>query len=268
MWRRCTAPAWAASPWAIWRRGNGACSVRTRSPPSGCDPVDLDKLKAKIHALSAKTVANGCTEAEALAAAAKVAALLDQYDLSLSDVQRSHEQCDRLVIAGGKKQRSPMEGCIGAIAVFCDCKVWRQKDAEGRSATVFFGLPADLEMARTLYALIDAAMRTGAEAYKRSRKVISYRHDEGRSFLIGMAQAIGEALLEMKEDRDRANRNASGRDLVVVKTGVVEAEFSRLNLAFKQSGPSGRRIVAGAFESGLEAGGRFDLPGGKGGYRV
>lgn len=221
--------------------------------------MNLDKLKIRIQALSAKTVANGCTEAEALSAAAKVAALLDQYDLSLSDVERAHEQCERLVIAAGKKQRTPMEGCVGAIALFCDCKVWREKDMEGRSATVFFGLPADVEMARSLYALIDAAMRTEAEAYKRARKVISYRHDEGRSFLIGMAQAIAESLVEMKDSRDAANRAATGRDLVVVKSGVVEAEFARLNLTLKQSGPAGRRIVAGAFESGLEAGERFDL---------
>lgn len=225
--------------------------------------MDLDKLKIRIQALSAKTVANGCTEAEALTAAAKVAALLDQYDLSLSDVERAGTQCERLVIAAGKKQRSPMDGCVGAIAIFCDCKVWREKDAVGRSATVFFGQPADLEMARTLYTLIEAAMRTETEAYKRARKVISYRHDEGRSFLIGMAQAIGCSLVEMKEGRDVANRAATGRDLVLVKSGVVEAEFARLNLALKQSGPSGGRIVVGAFESGVEAGTRFDLQPGR-----
>jgi hypothetical protein len=223
--------------------------------------MDLDKLKTRIQALAAKTVANGCTEAEALSAAAKVAELLDQYDLSLSDVERAGAQCERLVMAAGKKQRQPMAGCIGAIALFCDCKVWREKDAQGRAATVFFGLPADLEAARSLYALIEAAMRSEAEAYKRVRKVISYRHDESRSFLIGMAQAIGETLLDMKHSRDAANRTASGRDLVLVKSGVVEAEFTRLNLTFRQSGPSGRRVMAGAFESGLEAGERFDLKG-------
>jgi hypothetical protein len=46
----------------------------------------LDKLKLRIQALRAKTIDNGCTEDEALSAAAKVAELLDRYDLSLSDV--------------------------------------------------------------------------------------------------------------------------------------------------------------------------------------
>jgi hypothetical protein len=35
--------------------------------------TDLDKLKSRLQALRAKTIANGCTEDEALAAAAKVA---------------------------------------------------------------------------------------------------------------------------------------------------------------------------------------------------
>ena len=44
--------------------------------------ADIDRLKARIQALRAKTVENGCTEQEALAAAAKVADLLDQHDLA------------------------------------------------------------------------------------------------------------------------------------------------------------------------------------------
>ena len=51
------------------------------------DPTSLDKLKMRIQALRAKTQDNGCTEAEALMAAAKVAELLDRHDLSLSDVE-------------------------------------------------------------------------------------------------------------------------------------------------------------------------------------
>ena len=51
------------------------------------DTAGLDKLKVRIQALRAKTIDNGCTEDEALSAAAKVAELLDRYDLSLTDVE-------------------------------------------------------------------------------------------------------------------------------------------------------------------------------------
>ena len=43
--------------------------------------AEFDKLKTRIQALRA------CTEDEALSAAAKVAELLDRYDLSLTDVE-------------------------------------------------------------------------------------------------------------------------------------------------------------------------------------
>ena len=57
----------------------------------------LDKLKVRIQALRAKTVDNGCTEDEALSAAAKVAELLDRYDLSLTDVELRAAPCERRV---------------------------------------------------------------------------------------------------------------------------------------------------------------------------
>lgn len=51
------------------------------------DPAALDRLKTRIQGLRSKTTDNGCTEAEALLAAGKVAELLDRYDLSLTDVE-------------------------------------------------------------------------------------------------------------------------------------------------------------------------------------
>ena len=51
------------------------------------DLAALDRLKTRIQGLRSKTTDNGCTEAEALLAAAKVAELLDRYDLSLTDIE-------------------------------------------------------------------------------------------------------------------------------------------------------------------------------------
>ena len=49
----------------------------------------LDRLKTRIQGLRSKTTNNGCTEAEALLATAKVAELLDRYDLSLTEIENS-----------------------------------------------------------------------------------------------------------------------------------------------------------------------------------
>jgi hypothetical protein len=42
-------------------------------------PISKDGLAQKLRALQNMTVANGCTESEALAAAAKAAELLERY---------------------------------------------------------------------------------------------------------------------------------------------------------------------------------------------
>jgi hypothetical protein len=56
----------------------------------------LDSLNTRIQGLRSKTTDNGCTESEALLAAAKVAELLDRYDLSLTDVEIRDAPCEQL----------------------------------------------------------------------------------------------------------------------------------------------------------------------------
>ena len=130
------------------------------------DASALDKLRGRIQALRAKTIDNGCTEGEALAAAAKVAELLDRYELSLSDVEIRETQCEERVYETRLKKRIPIDECIGAIATFCDCRVWREKNAAGEARFVFFGLPADVEVAHYLTELIDGAVRAELGRYK------------------------------------------------------------------------------------------------------
>ena len=126
----------------------------------------LDKLKTRIQALRAKTIDNGCTEDEALSAAAKVAELLDRYDLSLTDIEIREAPCERRAYETYRKKRIPLDDCIGAVANFCDCRVWREKNQAGESRYVFFGLRSDIEVAHYLTELIDAAVRSELGRYK------------------------------------------------------------------------------------------------------
>ncbi|BAE49231.1 DUF7168 domain-containing protein [Paramagnetospirillum magneticum] len=215
--------------------------------------TDLDKLKARLQALRAKTTANGCTEEEALAAAAKVAELLDQHDLSVSDLDIREEQCERAVIDTRRKQRQPISACVPAIAAYCDCKVWLEKDEAG-IRYVFFGLRPGIEMAHYVYDVVMAAMRGGWDHYVRSQRFIHHRRDEKSSFQFGMAVSIAEKLIAMKDERDEANRRSSGRDLVVVRHAVVDAEYEKLNLNLRRGRASGKKVEASAFQAGQTAG--------------
>lgn len=223
--------------------------------------VELDKLKTRLKALRAKTIANGCTEAEALSAAAKVAELLDRHDLSLSDLDMRETPCVQIAVETNKKQRQPMSACVGAIADYCDCKAWREKDPRGRIRYVFFGLPPNAEMARTIHEMIDAAMQVAWQDYVRKQRFIRHGQDEKSAFLFGMAVSIADQLATMKADRDEALRVSSGRDLVVVRHAVVEAAFDTLGLALREGQPSGKKLAADAFEAGHAAGALVDVAG-------
>src|ERR1700682_5249001 len=71
------------------------------------DLAALDRLKTRIQGLRCKTTDNGCTESEALLAAAKVAELLDRYDLSLTDVEIRDAPCEQREYETYRKKRIP-----------------------------------------------------------------------------------------------------------------------------------------------------------------
>ena len=234
------------------------------------NPAALEKLKLRIQALRAKTVANGCTEDEALSAAAKVAELLDRHDLSLSDVELRASSCERRVFETYRKKRIPLDDCIGAIAHFCDCRVWREKNAGGENIYVFFGLAADVEVAHYLAELIDGAVRAELGRFKTSVEYSRFRHQQrhlaNASFAFGMVVSIADRLVAMKAGRDQANEGA-GRGLVVVKTSVVDAEFDKLDLNLRNHRSNGRMVSMTAYEAGGAAGASLAINPGLGGAR-
>jgi hypothetical protein len=221
------------------------------------DLAALDKLRVRIQALRAKTIDNGCTEDEALSAAAKVAELLDRYDLSLTDVEIREAPCERRAYETHRKKRIPLDDCIGAVANFCDCRVWREKNAAGESCYVFFGLRSDIEVAHYLTELIDVAVRAELGRFKTSAAYSGFRHQErhlaNASFALGMVASIADKLTAMKASRDQVNQS-TGRGLVVLKTSVVDAEFEKLDLKLRAQRGGNRMVSMTAYEAGGVAG--------------
>jgi Protein of unknown function (DUF2786) len=217
----------------------------------------LDKLKTRIQGLRAKTTDNGCTEGEALLAAAKVAELLDRYDLSLTDVEIRDAPCERHEYETHRKKRIPLDDCIGAIANFCDCRVWREKNPAGEARYVFFGLRSDIEVAHYLTELIDTAVRSELGRYKTTAGYRRFRHQErhmaNASFTLGMVASVADKLTAMKAGRDQANFGA-GRDLVVLKAAVVDAELNKLDLKLRTVGRATRMVSPVAYDAGGAAG--------------
>ena len=217
----------------------------------------FDRLKTRIQGLRSKTTDNGCTQAEALSAAAKVAELLDRYDLSLTDVEIRDAPCEQREYETYRKKRVPLDDCIGAIANFCDCSVWREKNEAGDARYVFFGLRSDVEVAHYLTELIDNAVRSELGRYKNSAGYRRFRHQDrhvaNSSFTLGMVASIADKLTAMKRERDAVN-NGSGRGLVVLKASAVDAELEKLDLKLRMAHRATRMVSPTAYEAGEIAG--------------
>jgi len=225
---------------------------------------DLARVVQLIRALRAKTVDHGCTEQEALASANKVAELLDRHGLSLSEIELRRQACEGLGIDTGRRRRGAFDACVPSIAAFCDCKVWGETTPAGLLRHVFFGLPADVEAAHFLYDLIGVTFETETARFKTGAIYAGLETGERRnavnSFQTGLSQGIGGKLKAMKAERDAFNRTSSGRDLVPLKTSVIDDELAKLGLSFHVTSRGRRkRVLADAYAAGQIAGYQFEV---------
>jgi len=251
-------PPEAREVFAHARRRLGAASAQT-----GAKDAELDKLIGRIQALRAKTVEQGCTEQEALAAAAKVAELLDRYGLSLSELDLQQQACEGVSVDTERKRVGPVDDCVPAIAAFFDCRVWGEKGRAGTLRYVFFGMPADVAAARYLYDLVEQAFDTETALFRAGPTYAGMptglRRTASNSFGIGLGRGIVAKLHGLRTAREAALRRSSGRDLVVAKADVVEAELARLGMRFHaRKGPAGRRVLQDVYEQGHAAGLGFE----------
>jgi hypothetical protein len=220
---------------------------------------ELARVLQRIQALRAKTVAQGCTEQEALASAQKVAELLDRYGLSLDEIEMRERPCEGIGVDTGRKRTSPIDDCAPAIADFYDCRMWFEKTASGSLRFVFFGLPEDVAAAHYLYDLIVVAFKTETDAFKKRSKADISGRNSSRSFQIGFGHGICLKLNALKAERDKATRKADGRALAVVKSSVVEDEMEKLGLSFlaKERNRS-RKVLVDDYRAGVAAGEKFE----------
>ena len=94
------------------------------------DEAKRSALLDKISALLAKTGANGCTEAEAIAAAELVEKLMTKYGLSLSELEAISSPADVCDADGapiGNVRSHEVLHVSGAIAHYTDTRSWYQR---------------------------------------------------------------------------------------------------------------------------------------------
>jgi hypothetical protein len=233
--------------------------------------AELARVKARIKALTDKTVANGCTEAEALSAAEMVGRLLERYALSMDEIEVRSAQCVQVEVPIGGQRRRPIDGCVPAIARFCDCKVWLapateadpHADAPRPKRYIFFGFETDAALARYLYQVIERAIASETAVFKQANprlRAVRLRKATG-NFQHGLVDRVAARLETMHEEREasvRAQRSA-GTALILVKHQVVDDAFRETDVRLVNMSAIGPTVITKAYQDGMTAGDRVNL---------
>jgi hypothetical protein len=238
--------------------------------------AELARVKARIKALTDKTVANGCTEAEAMSAAEMVGRLLERYALSMDEIEVREARCVQAEVPMGGQRRRPIDACVPAIARFCDCKVWLTRGARPKSdydndfdwtqpggRYVFFGFGTDIVLATYLFTVIDRAIVTEAAAFKEANpalRAVRLRRASA-SFQHGVAARVSarlDAMHTVREASVQAQRS-TGTALILARHRVVEDAFRETDVRLISMNAIGQRRIASAFREGWQAGDRVNL---------
>lgn len=227
-----------------------------------------DRVINIVRELQKRTTENGCTEAEALVAAAKVSKLMEEYQLSISDINEIKDD----VYGALKKQygngslrrrawhETKKAWC--AIASFTDTQCW----VSGTDLT-FFGSKTDCEIAFFLCDLIKNTSEVEWKAYKSSADATLTNRTGRASFMAGFSSRISQRLHELKKQRkDALNQNVNSKALVVVKDQVVAEKFAlykktnnlRLQASYSHSG----RYDGETYGAGRRAGEKVNISSG------
>ncbi|MCZ7469030.1 DUF2786 domain-containing protein [Agrobacterium sp. O3.4] len=220
--------------------------------------MTTDAIKRRIKALRERTTARGCTEAEAMEAAAKAAQLMRDHGLNASDLVMTEAS-----IGTRTPVASPKALLWNTIATCANCRalVSERRMATGRDIT-FFGREPGPQIAAYLFEVCENAIKhelskfRAGDFYQRRRSAKTKRKAVD-DFTLGLVQRLavrlralfaqsksGAALLEAEAYLDRRHPHTGTVKQKAHKPRFDEAEHAgwqageRVNLSHGVDGAS------------------------------
>ena len=223
---------------------------------------DLKKIRKRIRDLSKMTTANGCTEAEALAAAEKAMELMQRYGLNTEELDRESAN-----LGAYGKRRSAVDILWLTVAKICRCQLYGERSNGYR--IVYYGSPCDVAIAEYLHGLLARAIRRECASF---REMPEYTKRRKRSTRNASMKAFQSALVVRLRHRLNAlwwNRHRGTGDCSI----SIAQEENHRKLLWQEIGLKfeGQKFVTpkslklpdhrfdGAREDGFRAGERVSL---------
>ncbi|SBW09227.1 hypothetical protein KL86APRO_12546 [uncultured Alphaproteobacteria bacterium] len=188
------------------------------------------RLRETIAALSARTTDRGCTEAEALAAAEKVAELLSKHGV----VDPATLEFDEARIEIGR--RTVVDELWPQVAVFCHCKLWLS-GSNRKWAVVYFGRWNDVLVAEYLHALLERHLKDATREWQRSheyrrRRSPKIKREATKAFQQGLVHALRGKLWSLQWRCTPKVEGTNHQALVLSPLAAVEEELNRRGMQF------------------------------------
>ena len=223
---------------------------------------EKDNLKAKINALLAKNVENGATEAEAAIALEKAQELMTKYMIAQSELDIKNTKCVKLEVPIYPSNYN-LYFVHKPIAELFDCMVWMVgKNKEKRA--IYFGFEEDTQLASYFYNYLCRMMVTEAAEYKKTdqyKRLAAKSH--GRTVIADFIQGLQLRLIERIDEQIAQKRKtvkeSTSKDLVVVKTNVVNEEFAALNMKLQSKSVKVRSQGTVAYAAGHKRGNEVEI---------
>lgn len=212
--------------------------------------TDREKIAARIRALLAKTVENGCTEDEAIAAAAKAAELLALYDLDLDEVQMRATPFESYTERYEDVVGERLWKVAGAVSKLTGAAWWQSSVGVWPIEIHFFGFAHEVDVARYLLEICARAMRSAQECLERANALLRpiRRRQIILPFLDGMADRLRRRVLDLIPPKP------AGTGLVVLHDQLVKAALADAGIHLKDQAVRASRDYEAAYADGQRAG--------------
>lgn len=199
---------------------------------------DREKLAARIRALRAKTVENGCTEAEALAAAEKLAQLLTDHNMTLDEADLRASPFARHDHTGVGAVGLKLWKVANAIAELTNTRTW----TGGRDAptgVTFLGLSHEVDVAAYMLSICERAMQTEAANLMRTVRHLPHIKQAAKvvPFVDGMADRLASRI------RDTIPPTPPGTGLIVLRNALIDQELARCGIKVEFETARGLRML-------------------------
>ena len=225
---------------------------------------ERERVKEKVVKLLNVTRERGASENEAMMAAERAAELMAHFDIEAIELSirsaRSIEKTAQKRRYGSRQIATRCAYWIAQLGV-----TWQYPDRH-----IFFGLPHDAEIAAHLFDTISNGILAEADIYKVSPHfplaVERARQEYGidaravvGTFITGVEDLICGRLRILRDGKDQAVQEATGRSLVIVKADQVKKDFEALEIKLRHRRTQQSVWSAVAYRSGAAAGDRIPL---------